>query len=146
MSKRRRALHQPRAFIVSRCLESLMKHEAGVLTWLLNRKFRGESIGLSNHFFYAKVFRATTDEPAIVIVYRWFALPSCWWTKQKKIRSHSLHKNGTQLPEETNLVSVHQHGLHDVTRRANSACNNNNNNKLYLLDYNKYSIAKAIHN
>ena len=24
---------------------------------------------------------------------RWFALSPCWWTKQKKICSHSLHKN-----------------------------------------------------
>ena len=25
----------------------------------------------------------------------WFALPRCWWTKQKKIRSHCLHENGS---------------------------------------------------
>ena len=28
-------------------------------------------------------------------LYRWFASPPCWWTKQKKICSHSLHKNGS---------------------------------------------------
>ena len=36
--------------------------------------------------------------------------------KQKKICSHSLHKNGSKLPEEKNLiVPNHQHGRHDVT-------------------------------
>ena len=36
--------------------------------------------------------------------------------KQKKICSHSLHKNGRQLPEQKNrVVPVHQHGRHDVT-------------------------------
>ena len=25
-------------------------------------------------------------------IYRWFALPPCWWTKQKKMCSLSLHK------------------------------------------------------
>ena len=35
---------------------------------------------------------------------------------QKKICSHSLHKNRSKLPEEKNLiVPVHQHGRHDVT-------------------------------
>ena len=46
----------------------------------------------------------------------WFALPPCWWTKQKKICSQSLHKNGSELPEEKNrIVPVHQHDRHDVT-------------------------------
>ena len=49
---------------------------------------------------------------------RWFALQPCWCTKQKKISSHSLHKNGSYLPEEKNLiVPVHQHGPHDITRK-----------------------------
>ena len=26
---------------------------------------------------------------------RWFALPQCWCTEQRKICSHSLHKNGS---------------------------------------------------
>ena len=46
----------------------------------------------------------------------WFALPPCWCTKQKKNCSRNLHKNGSLLPEEKNLiVPVHQHGRHDVT-------------------------------
>ena len=32
-----------------------------------------------------------------------------------------------------------------MNARYNNNNNNNNNNKLYLHDYNKYSIAKAIH-
>ena len=49
-------------------------------------------------------------------LYRWFALPPCWCTKQKKICSQSLHKNGGELPEEKNLiVPVHEHGRHDVS-------------------------------
>ena len=49
-------------------------------------------------------------------VNRWFASPPCWWTKQKKICSQSVHKNGSELPEEKNLiVPVHQHGRRDVT-------------------------------
>ena len=48
--------------------------------------------------------------------YRWFALPPCWWTKQKKICPQILHKNGSELSKEKNLiVPVHQHGRHDVT-------------------------------
>ena len=35
---------------------------------------------------------------------------------QNKTCSQSLHKNVSELPEEKNLiVSVHQHGRHDVT-------------------------------
>ena len=30
-----------------------------------------------------------------VKTYRWLVLPPCCWTKQKKICSHSLHKNGS---------------------------------------------------
>ena len=37
-------------------------------------------------------------------LYRWFALPPCWWTKQKKICSQILQKNESELPEEKNLI------------------------------------------
>ena len=54
----------------------------------------------------------------------WFALPPCWCTKQKKICSHSLHKNGSLLPEEENLiVPNHQHGRHDVTYKPSMVTN-----------------------
>ena len=36
--------------------------------------------------------------------YRWFALPPCWWIKQKKICSQRLHKNGSELPKEKNFI------------------------------------------
>ena len=53
---------------------------------------------------------------SLFLKYRWFASPPCWWTKQKKICSHSLHKNESKLPEEKNrIVPVHQHDRHDVT-------------------------------
>ena len=43
-------------------------------------------------------------------------MPPCWCTKQKKICSYSIHKNGSEVPEEKNLIfPVHQHGRHDVT-------------------------------
>ena len=48
--------------------------------------------------------------------YGWIKLPPCWWLKQKKICSHSLHKNGSSLLEEKDLiVPYHQHGCLDVT-------------------------------
>ena len=42
--------------------------------------------------------------------YWWFAMPPCWCTKQKKICSHSLHKNGREKSHcsvlYTNLVAT----------------------------------------
>ena len=56
---------------------------------------------------------------AFINANRWFALPPCWGTKQKKICSHSWHKKGIQLPEEkTFIVPVHQHGRHNVTCKS----------------------------
>ena len=46
-------------------------------------------------------------------------------TKQKKISSHNLHKNGIQLSEEKNrIVPVHQRGRHDVTCKPSILTNN----------------------
>ena len=77
--------------------------------------FHMKSLALSLAFVMR--FKSKTEMP-----YMWFALPPCWWTKQQKICSLSMHKNGSELPEEKNLiVQVHQHGRHDVTCKPSIA-------------------------
>ena len=51
--------------------------------------------------------------------HRWFSLPPCWWTKQKVICSHSLHKNRGNsqrrqilLFPSTNMAAMTSHANH----------------------------------
>ena len=66
---------------------------------------------------YHKMLVLASDELQYLTLslYRWFAVAPCWWTKQNKICSHSLHKNEINSEEKTVNVPIHQHGGHDVT-------------------------------